>query len=45
MDLENRMVVDAEWNEVEYGVPRKHRGFKKRYAEAYEEEEREDEEE
>lgn len=44
-DLENRMLIDAEWDEEEYGVPRKHRGFVKRYAEAYTEEEREDDEE
>lgn len=44
LDLENRMLIDSEWNEEEYGVPRKHRGFIERYAKAFEAEEREEEE-
>lgn len=38
--IENRMVVDSEWDEAEYGVPNKHR--LKRERQAYEEAERED---
>lgn len=38
--IENRMVVDSEWNEIEYGVP--NRARLKRERQAYEEEERED---
>lgn len=40
--LENRMVMDEEWGEIEYGVPNKRR--LKREKQAYEEAEREDRE-
>lgn len=40
--LENRMVMDEEWGEIEYGVPNKRR--LKRQKQAYEEAEREDRE-
>lgn len=38
--IENRMVVDSEWDEIEYGV--KHKTRYEREKEAYEEAERED---
>lgn len=41
-ELENRMVIDEEWNEIEYGIPSRTR--LKRERQAYEEEEREDRE-
>ncbi len=34
-DIENRMVVDSEWDEIEYGIPDKRRT--KRQRSAYEE--------
>ena len=40
--IENRMVVDSEWGEIEYGVPNKKRMREERRA--YEEIEMEDEE-
>lgn len=42
MDVENSMVVDWLWGEIEYGVPNKTR--LKRGRQAYEAEEREDRE-
>lgn len=39
--IENRMVVDSEWNEIEYGVPRETRQERERRI--YDEMEREDE--
>lgn len=41
-ELENRMVMDSEWNEIEYGVPNNVR--LKRERKSYEEEERGDKE-
>lgn len=41
-ELENRMIVDEEWDEIEYGVPSKAR--LKRERQDYEEAEREDRE-
>lgn len=41
-ELENRMLIDSEWGEVEYGVPSKAR--LKRQRQAYEEIEMEDRE-
>lgn len=41
-ELENRMMINSEWNEIEYGVPNKRR--LKRERQAYEEAEREDRE-
>ena len=41
-ELENRMVVDEEWSEIEYGVPDKRRLNRER--QAYEDAEREDRE-
>lgn len=41
-DIENRMIVDPEWDEIEYGVPDKRR--MKRQRRAYEEAEKEDRE-
>lgn len=41
-ELENRMVIDEEWNEIEYGIP--NRARMKRERQAYEEAEREDRE-
>lgn len=38
--IENRMVVDSEWGEIEYGMPNKARMNRQR--QAYEAEERED---
>lgn len=38
--IENRMVVDEEWNEIEYRVPAKNRYLEQRRA--YEEAEREE---
>ena len=38
--IENRMVVDSEWDEIEYGVPSKFRIKTER--QAYEETERKD---
>lgn len=38
--IENRMVVDSSWNEIEYGV--KHKTLFERQQDAYEEAERED---
>lgn len=38
--IENRMIVDAEWNEIEYRVPVKNRYLEQRRA--YEEAEREE---
>ena len=29
--VENRMVVDSEWNEIEYGVPNKRRLLRERH--------------
>lgn len=40
--IENRMVIDSEWEEIEYGVPSRTR--LKRERQAYEEAEREDRE-
>ncbi len=40
--IENRMVVDWVWDEIEYGIPNRHR--LKRERQAYEEAEREDRE-
>lgn len=40
--IENRMVVDAEWNEIEYGIPCKRRLQEERRI--YDEIEMEDEE-
>lgn len=40
--IENRLVVDSEWDEIEYGVPNKSRLRRER--QAYEAEEREDDE-
>ena len=40
--LENRMVVDSEWGEIEYGVPNRRRLQEERRI--YDEIEREDEE-
>lgn len=40
--IENRMVVDSEWDEIEYGVPIKSR--MRRMRQFYEAEEREDRE-
>lgn len=40
--IENKMVVDWAWDEIEYGVPNK--AWLKRERQAYEEEEREDRE-
>lgn len=43
-EIENRMIVDGEWDEIEYRIPNKNR--LKRLRQAYEEsegEEREDE--
>ena len=40
--IENRMVVDSEWGEIEYGVPSPTRI--RRYREAYEEAERKNDE-
>lgn len=37
--IENRMVVDSEWDEIEYGV--KHKTHLERQREAYDEAERE----
>lgn len=39
-ELENRMVINEEWVEIEYGVPNRSR--MKRERQAYEEAERED---
>ncbi len=39
-EVENRMVVDSEWDEVEYGVPSRHRITRMR--QSYEEAVRED---
>lgn len=39
-EIENRMVVDSEWDEEEYGVPSKAR--LKRMRQAYDDAERED---
>ena len=41
-EIENRMIVDSEWDEIEYGVPSNAR--LKRQRQAYEEAEREDRE-
>ena len=41
--IENHMVVDSHWNEVEYGVPMSSRLTKER--QAYEDAEREDSDE
>lgn len=41
-EIENRMIVDSEWGETEYGVPSKHRMNSER--QAYEDAEREDRE-
>lgn len=41
-EIENRMVVDSEWGEIEYGIPNKRRLNRER--QAYEEAEREDRE-
>lgn len=38
--IENRMVVDSEWDEIEYGV--KHQNRYQRQREAYEQAEREE---
>jgi len=40
--IENRMVVDSEWGEIEYGIPNKK--LLRRERQAYEEAEREDRE-
>ena len=40
--IENRMVVDSEWGEIEYGVPSPARI--RRYRDAYEEAERKEDE-
>ena len=40
--IENRMVVDWVWDEIEYGLPNKHRI--KRQRQTFEEEERKDRE-
>ena len=40
--IENRMVIDSEWDEIEYGVPNKARLRRER--EDYDREEMEDEE-
>lgn len=41
-ELENRMMINSEWNEIEYVIPNKRR--LKREMQAYEEAEREDRE-
>lgn len=41
-DIENRMIVDSEWDEIEHGIPDKRR--MKRQRRAYEEAEMEDRE-
>lgn len=41
-ELENRMVIDSEWDEIEYGMPSRRRIKGQR--QAYEEAEREDRE-
>lgn len=40
--IENRMVIDSEWNEIEYGVPNKSRLERERRI--YDEEEMKEEE-
>lgn len=40
--IENRMVIDSEWDEIEYGVPNKYRLERERRI--YDEEEMEEEE-